>query len=245
MMRDTDAGQINSVLRFCPIKEMVDVGPRKICSFLKKSGTLGMHPSSLCHIKRLMCRSWQIQIPYQLSWLRFGYAVFRPLGGYRFWCLGFLFCSVELQWNAFFYPAVPAADAIVLKLLRDGASFSCSDEGLLLDLECSAASCRSSNLAPGWIQLLVSLNSTLLCSVAVERAFLLLFLLMLQLCCNSCRFVAMLSAGCIRLNAYAAVVMGSIAEMVGFWVGLDGPLSAVISGSLSAVWLAIGQLLSD
>ncbi|GMH20958.1 hypothetical protein Nepgr_022800 [Nepenthes gracilis] len=32
----------------------------------------------------------------------------------------------------------------------------------------------------------------------------------------------------LQLNAYAAVVMGSIAEMDGFWVGLDGPLSADI-----------------
>ncbi|GMH28245.1 hypothetical protein Nepgr_030088 [Nepenthes gracilis] len=30
----------------------------------------------------------------------------------------------------------------------------------------------------------------------------------------------------LRLNAYAAVVMGSIAEMDGYWVGVDGPLSA-------------------
>ncbi|GMH20953.1 hypothetical protein Nepgr_022795 [Nepenthes gracilis] len=29
----------------------------------------------------------------------------------------------------------------------------------------------------------------------------------------------------LRLNAYAVVVMGSIAEMDGYWVGLDGPLS--------------------
>ncbi|GMH21258.1 hypothetical protein Nepgr_023100 [Nepenthes gracilis] len=60
-----------------------------------------------------------------------------------------------------------------------------------------------------------------------------------------CWLMAMLSAGCIRLNASADVVMGSIAELVGFWVGLDGPLSAVIFGSLSAVLLATGQLLSD
>ncbi|GMH04846.1 hypothetical protein Nepgr_006686 [Nepenthes gracilis] len=36
---------------------------------------------------------------------------------------------------------------------------------------------------------------------------------------------------CLGLNVYVAVEMGSNAEMVGFWVGLDGPLSADISGS--------------
>ncbi|GMH21118.1 hypothetical protein Nepgr_022960 [Nepenthes gracilis] len=43
--------------------------------------------------------------------------------------------------------------------------------------------------------------------------------------------------------AYAVVVMGSIAEMDGFWVGLDGPLSAEVH--LYAVWLDTGQVLYD
>ncbi|GMH20954.1 hypothetical protein Nepgr_022796 [Nepenthes gracilis] len=47
----------------------------------------------------------------------------------------------------------------------------------------------------------------------------------------------------LRLNAYAVVVMGSIAEMEGFWVGLDGPLSTDIFGSficsLAGYWPAV------
>ncbi|GMH16899.1 hypothetical protein Nepgr_018740 [Nepenthes gracilis] len=85
-----------------------------------------------------------------------------------FWFLayGVLMCwppdAVPLTWLRFgvavervFYPSVPAADAIVLKLLGDGASFNCSDEGLLLELECSAASCRSSNL---WLSCLLRMS---------------------------------------------------------------------------------------